>query len=93
MSDDDTAFREASSVLKLFALGAHQVRIYVMYPFLAPSKIYDIVSTLPTTMERVRPSKSGARRGIPHQALWCLPQNVTTSACSARDPSLPHPSK
>lgn len=26
MADDDTTFREASGILKLFSLGAHQVR-------------------------------------------------------------------
>ena len=50
-SEDDTAFREASGVLKLFALGAHQVCIYVLYVPLLESQPWVVVPTSFTPVE------------------------------------------
>ena len=72
---DDAAFRTASGILKLFALGAHQVRTHVLYLILEP---ISTVSTSVLNTPYVR------RRGMNLRRLVGLAAPLRSSTSVAR---------
>lgn len=90
MSPDDSEFKKASGILKVFALGAHKVRSHTScMRNLAGAHNALLVLPLQSRVERVLPSQPGAR-WFRHQALRLPAQDRSTRGSSSRDPRVSH---